>query len=134
MKKLPWIQDATEMQNVEFSEFRFWRPWSKELLNCKKVPCLSAQPGTSTFHREKYDVVVMRQRIEPPLPRKVNPSFLFFFQLKADRFWPEEGYVMALGHLSVKYVSFQKDGLKDVVIRQVEIQNNKVWNGQAKAL
>ena len=48
-------------------------------------------------------------------------------QLKADRFWPEEGYVMALGHLSIKYISFQKDALKDVIIRQVELQNNKVW-------
>ncbi|XP_066935381.1 receptor-type tyrosine-protein phosphatase delta-like [Clytia hemisphaerica] len=64
------------------------------------------------YENESWVIVMLGQEIEKG-------------QLKADRFWPEEGYVMALGHLSVKYVSFQKDGLKDVVIRQVEIQNNK---------
>jgi len=54
--------------------------------------------------------------------------------LKADRFWPEEGYVIALGNLTIKYISFQQDVLKDVVIRQVELQNNKVHNEAKKTV
>lgn len=64
------------------------------------------------YENESWVIVMLGQEIEKG-------------QLKADRFWPEEGYVMALGNISVKYINKQNDNLKDVVIRQVELHNTK---------
>lgn len=64
------------------------------------------------YENESWVIVMLGQEIENG-------------QLKADRFWPEEGFVMALGDLSIKLISSSQDAIKDVVIRQMELMHTK---------
>jgi len=44
-------------------------------------------------------------------------------QLKANRFWPEEGHAMKLDDITVKFISIQRDSIDDVWIRQMEVMD-----------